>query len=217
MRSVAATREPPRYWRLQDSCFRQHSLSSVSTRLHLVGLVASATSMSGTCESNSSSSSSSSSSCHQYDLPPLSSGSKSDNGQHSSLLVQSRQPPPPPPLQAANDGIRSKRASDRRRPTIGSQAGGYDDEPDDNQDETQIATTAAARGRRGAVTNNREKWRQQNVNRAFINLRRLVPTYPPDKRLSKNDILRMAIKYIKLLESILEHGKDSDQPLPALK
>ena len=59
--------------------------------------------------------------------------------------------------------------------------------------------------RRSSSTNNREKWRQHNVNRAFVNLRRLVPTYPADKRLSKNEILRMAIKYIRLLESILEH------------
>lgn len=59
--------------------------------------------------------------------------------------------------------------------------------------------------KRSSSTNNREKWRQQNVNRAFVNLRRLVPTHPPDKRLSKNEILRMAIKYIRLLESILEH------------
>ena len=59
--------------------------------------------------------------------------------------------------------------------------------------------------RRSSNNNCREKWRQHNVNRAFVNLRRLVPTYPPDKRLSKNEILRMAIKYIRLLESILEH------------
>lgn len=59
--------------------------------------------------------------------------------------------------------------------------------------------------RKGSLTNNREKWRQHNVNRAFVNLRRLVPTYPPEKRLSKNEILRMAIKYIRLLESILEY------------
>ena len=61
-------------------------------------------------------------------------------------------------------------------------------------------------GKRSPGTNNREKWRQQNVNRAFVNLRRLVPTHPPDKRLSKNEILRMAIKYIRLLESILEYN-----------
>ena len=59
--------------------------------------------------------------------------------------------------------------------------------------------------KKSLATNNREKWRQHNVNRAFVSLRRLVPTHPPDKRLSKNEILRMAIKYIRLLESILEH------------
>lgn len=64
-------------------------------------------------------------------------------------------------------------------------------------------------GKRSPATNNREKWRQHNVNRAFVNLRRLVPTYPPDKRLSKNEILRMAIKYIRLLESILEHQNEA--------
>lgn len=40
----------------------------------------------------------------------------------------------------------------------------------------------------------REKWRQKNVADAFEELRRLVPTYPPDKKLSKNEILRMAIR-----------------------
>lgn len=61
-------------------------------------------------------------------------------------------------------------------------------------------------GKRSPNTNNREKWRQHNVNLAFVNLRRIVPTYPPDKRLSKNEILRMAIKYIRLLESILNYN-----------
>lgn len=62
-------------------------------------------------------------------------------------------------------------------------------------------------GKKSSSTNSREKWRQHNVNRAFVSLRRLVPTHPPDKRLSKNEILRMAIKYIRLLESILDYQK----------
>lgn len=69
----------------------------------------------------------------------------------------------------------------------------------------KLSGKSSSSGERSSKTNNREKWRQQNVNRAFVNLRRLVPTYPPEKRLSKNEILRMAIKYIRLLESILEH------------
>lgn len=47
---------------------------------------------------------------------------------------------------------------------------------------------------RKIFTNSRERWRQQNVSGAFAELRKLVPTHPPDKKLSKNEILRMAIK-----------------------
>ncbi|KAH8388797.1 hypothetical protein KR200_009862 [Drosophila serrata] len=59
-------------------------------------------------------------------------------------------------------------------------------------------------GVRKVFTNTRERWRQQNVSGAFAELRKLVPTHPPDKKLSKNEILRSAIKYIKLLTGILE-------------
>lgn len=86
-----------------------------------------------------------------------------------------------------NEGVRSKRAR--------------------IVDVTRLSSTKKGSGR----TSNREKWRQQNVNRAFVNLRRLVPTYPHDKRLSKNEILRMAIKYIRLLESILDHSTATEQ------
>lgn len=50
----------------------------------------------------------------------------------------------------------------------------------------------------------RERWRQQNVNMAFSELRKLLPTYPPDKKLSKVDILRSSIKYIRFLDSVLQ-------------
>ncbi|XP_077550401.1 uncharacterized protein LOC144163339 [Haemaphysalis longicornis] len=53
-------------------------------------------------------------------------------------------------------------------------------------------------------------WRQQNVNGAFADLRRLVPTHPPDKKLSKNEILRLAIRYIRLLSSILDYQRHRD-------
>lgn len=43
------------------------------------------------------------------------------------------------------------------------------------------------------------------MNGAFNDLRRLVPTYPPDKKLSKNEILRLAIKYIRLLSNVLNY------------
>ncbi|XP_021919702.1 uncharacterized protein LOC110829853 isoform X2 [Zootermopsis nevadensis] len=60
---------------------------------------------------------------------------------------------------------------------------------------------------RKIFTNSRERWRQQNVSGAFAELRKLVPTHPPDKKLSKNEILRMAIRYIRLLTNVLEWQK----------
>ncbi|KAK3930351.1 T-cell acute lymphocytic leukemia protein 1-like protein [Frankliniella fusca] len=60
---------------------------------------------------------------------------------------------------------------------------------------------------RKVFTNSRERCRQQNVTGAFDDLRKLVPRHPPDKKLSKNEILRSAIKYIKLLTSVLEWQK----------
>ncbi|XP_062139372.1 T-cell acute lymphocytic leukemia protein 1 [Drosophila sulfurigaster albostrigata] len=64
---------------------------------------------------------------------------------------------------------------------------------------------------RKVFTNTRERWRQQNVSGAFAELRKLVPTHPPDKKLSKNEILRSAIKYIKLLTGILEWQQQQQQ------
>ncbi|XP_068175851.1 T-cell acute lymphocytic leukemia protein 1 homolog [Antennarius striatus] len=52
-------------------------------------------------------------------------------------------------------------------------------------------------------TNSRERWRQQNVNGAFAELRRLIPTHPPDRKLSKNEILRHALRYIHFLDRLV--------------
>lgn len=57
---------------------------------------------------------------------------------------------------------------------------------------------------RRIFTNSRERWRQQNVNGAFAELRRLIPTHPPDRKLSKNEILRLALRYIHFLDRLLE-------------
>ena len=58
---------------------------------------------------------------------------------------------------------------------------------------------------RKIVTNSRERMRQQNVNGGFADLRKLVPTHPPDRKLSKNEILRLAIRYINILDSVLKY------------
>ncbi|KAI7807269.1 protein lyl-1 [Triplophysa rosa] len=65
---------------------------------------------------------------------------------------------------------------------------------------------------RRVFTNSRERWRQQNVNGAFSELRKLIPTHPPDKKLSKNEILRLAMKYINFLVRLL-NDQASDRPI----
>jgi len=66
------------------------------------------------------------------------------------------------------------------------------------------------RKKRPQLNQSNVQCRQQNVNGAFADLRRLVPTYPPDKKLSKNEILRLAIKYIKLLSAVLDYQKQEE-------
>ena len=80
----------------------------------------------------------------------------------------------------------------------------------------QIAAVLAAEGRRRSrrdtddeddcrqarrlLTNKRERWRQQMVNDGFQQLRQLIPTFPPDKKLSKHDVLRHAARYVVFLQ-----------------
>ncbi|VVC95793.1 unnamed protein product, partial [Leptidea sinapis] len=75
-------------------------------------------------------------------------------------------------------------------------------------EDTPSFNSCLLRPPRKLFTNCRERWRQQNVSGAFAELRRLVPTHPPDKKLSKNEILRMAIRYIGLLCEVLEWQKN---------
>ena len=59
-------------------------------------------------------------------------------------------------------------------------------------------------GTRKVFSNHRERFRQQNVSGAFAELRRLLPTHPVDKKLSKSEILKLSIKYIRLLQGVLK-------------
>nr|XP_033772942.1 T-cell acute lymphocytic leukemia protein 1 isoform X1 [Geotrypetes seraphini]XP_033772943.1 T-cell acute lymphocytic leukemia protein 1 isoform X1 [Geotrypetes seraphini]XP_033772944.1 T-cell acute lymphocytic leukemia protein 1 isoform X1 [Geotrypetes seraphini] len=79
--------------------------------------------------------------------------------------------------------------------------------------ETEIVEGVGPGGTRAKVvrrifTNSRERWRQQNVNGAFAELRKLIPTHPPDKKLSKNEILRLAMKYINFLAKLLNDQEE---------
>lgn len=50
----------------------------------------------------------------------------------------------------------------------------------------------------------RERIRVEAFNQAFSDLRKLLPTLPPDKKLSKIEILRLAICYIGYLNHVLD-------------
>ncbi|XP_066541980.1 helix-loop-helix protein 2 [Hoplias malabaricus] len=50
----------------------------------------------------------------------------------------------------------------------------------------------------------RERIRVEAFNVAFAELRKLLPTLPPDKKLSKIEILRLAICYISYLNHVLD-------------
>ncbi|KAJ0019886.1 hypothetical protein NQD34_007455 [Periophthalmus magnuspinnatus] len=65
---------------------------------------------------------------------------------------------------------------------------------------------------RKVFTNTRERWRQHNVNTAFAELRKLIPTHPPEKKLSKNEILRLAMRYINFLVQVLEKQSPASSP-----
>ena len=73
---------------------------------------------------------------------------------------------------------------------------------------------------RRVFTNSRERWRQQNVNGAFAELRKLLPTHPPDRKLSKNEVLRLAMKYIGFLVRLLRdqatgrEGREAEEKAP---
>ncbi|XP_049751395.1 T-cell acute lymphocytic leukemia protein 2 [Elephas maximus indicus] len=68
---------------------------------------------------------------------------------------------------------------------------------------------------RKLFTNTRERWRQQNVNSAFAKLRKLIPTHPPDKKLSKNETLRLAMRYINFLVKVLGEQGQQQTGVPA--
>ena len=54
------------------------------------------------------------------------------------------------------------------------------------------------------------------MNLAFAELRKLLPTYPPERKLSKNEILRLSMKYIRFLDRLLGDMDPSSSGLGAL-
>ncbi|KAM4608542.1 helix-loop-helix protein 2-like [Polymixia lowei] len=86
-------------------------------------------------------------------------------------------------------------------------------EPVDGEDKARSLATLSReekRRRRRATAKyrsahaTRERIRVEAFNVAFAELRKLLPTLPPDKKLSKIEILRLAICYISYLNHVLD-------------
>lgn len=56
----------------------------------------------------------------------------------------------------------------------------------------------------------RERRRMQNINEAFEGLRAHIPTLPYEKKLSKVDILKLAISYISFLGEMVRKDKNGN-------
>ncbi|KFM82991.1 Protein Fer3, partial [Stegodyphus mimosarum] len=69
----------------------------------------------------------------------------------------------------------------------------------------RVATIAQRR-----AANIRERRRMFNLNSAFDKLRKKVPTFAYEKRLSRIETLRLAIMYIAFMTEVVRGGKDSD-------
>ncbi|CAK1551120.1 unnamed protein product [Leptosia nina] len=76
---------------------------------------------------------------------------------------------------------------------------------------SQCRDTGSAPVKQRYQANARERDRTQNVNMAFNALRMLIPTEPPDRKLSKIEILRLAGSYITHLDNQLYTG-DMERP-----
>ncbi|KAK5600519.1 Protein atonal 7 [Crenichthys baileyi] len=84
-----------------------------------------------------------------------------------------------------------------RRPSS-TDSGSESSEPDSKTPEKFETTT-----RRRMAANARERKRMQGLNTAFDRLRKVVPQWGQDKKLSKYETLQMALSYIMALNRIL--------------
>ncbi|XP_034267050.1 helix-loop-helix protein 2 [Pantherophis guttatus] len=102
-------------------------------------------------------------------------------------------------------GLRSCCASDLEAPNGESAGGGrsaaHPPQPL-SREEKRRRRRATAKYRSAHAT--RERIRVEAFNLAFAELRKLLPTLPPDKKLSKIEILRLAICYISYLNHVLD-------------
>ncbi|XP_057372698.1 protein Fer3-like [Daphnia carinata] len=72
----------------------------------------------------------------------------------------------------------------------------------------RVATVAQRR-----AANIRERRRMFNLNEAFDKLRRKVPTFAYEKRLSRIETLRLAITYISFMDQVIRSEAKASQPI----
>lgn len=140
---------------------------------------------------------------------PTSSGSRSSHEDSDNLIKADS------PSVAANPQLNFRKrlhtsSAKNRGPLSQSPLGNRQAQRGGQSDESQPPNRPLIVFPRKTFSNSRERWRQQNVSGAFAELRKLVPTYPPEKKLSKNEILRLAIKYIRLLSNVLDWQKQQE-------
>ncbi|NXG77880.1 FER3L protein, partial [Baryphthengus martii] len=90
--------------------------------------------------------------------------------------------------------------------------GGLEDEEEEEEEERMRSTSLLDRPRRKRIityaqrqaANIRERKRMFNLNEAFDQLRKKVPTFAYEKRLSRIETLRLAIVYISFMTELLE-------------
>src|SRR6218665_1939556 len=138
----------------------------------------------------------------------------------SSIIAPSHEPTPPPtPRFYSTDDInpfsppqsyprQTKKNHDGRSSLKGSRPSGRTPgDPRlhhgvDSRQERRKHRRATEKYRTAHAT--RERVRVEAFNTAFGELRQLLPTLPPDKKLSKIEILRLAICYIAFLNHVLD-------------
>lgn len=73
--------------------------------------------------------------------------------------------------------------------------------PDPKTISKKVRGRSTPKPKRGQA-NRRERVRTENVNVGFENLRKLIPTDPEDRKLSKIEVLRLATSYINHLYNL---------------
>jgi len=115
-----------------------------------------------------------------------------------------------PPTSGSGHVIKSDEPMDTGSVVSTSDAGHAQLQPETEVEITANLSREERRRRRRATLKyriahaSRERIRVEAFNVAFAELRKLLPTLPPDKKLSKIEILRLAICYISYLHHVLE-------------